>query len=70
MDYDFEQFVEAFEYLDELRESGVVNMFGATTYVVDDLGHDKKTARNLVTAWMKSYDGETSAEDRAKTFEN
>ena len=70
MEYDFDQFVEAFEYLDELRESGVVNMFGATTYVVDDLGHDKKTARNLVTAWMKSYDGETSAEDRAKTFEN
>lgn len=70
MEYDFEQFVEAFEFLDELRESGAVNMFGASAYVVDVLGHDKKTARNLVTAWMKSYDGETSAEDRAKTFEN
>lgn len=70
MEYDFDQFVEAFEYLDELRESGAVNMFGATTYVERDLGHDKKTARNLVTAWMKSFDGETSAEDRAKTFEN
>ena len=70
MEYDFEQFVEAFEFLDDLRESGAVNMFGATTYVVDDLGHDKKTARNLVTAWMKSYDGVSSVEDRAKSFEN
>ena len=70
MEYDFDQFVEAFEYLDELRESGAVNMFGATSYVERDLGYDKKTARNLVTAWMKSFDGDTSAEDRAKTFEN
>lgn len=70
MEYDFEQFVEAFEFLDELRESGAVNMFGASSYVVSELGHDSKTARNLVTAWMKSYDGETSVEDRAKSFEN
>ena len=70
MEYDFEQFAEAFEFLDELRESGQVNMFGATSYVVNELGHDKATARNLVTAWMKSYDGVSTPEDRAKSFEN
>jgi aryl-alcohol dehydrogenase-like predicted oxidoreductase len=68
MDYDFEQLVEAFEYLDDLRESGAVNMFGASSYVAEDLGHDKRTARDLVSAWMKSYDGKTSAEDRAASF--
>jgi hypothetical protein len=70
MEYDFEQFVEAFEFLDDLRESGETNMFGASSYVMGQLGHDRTTARNLVSAWMKSYDGETSAEDRAKSFEN
>jgi N-acetylglucosamine kinase-like BadF-type ATPase len=70
MEYDFEQFVEAFEFLDALRESGETNMFGASSYVISDLGHDRATARNLVSAWMKSYDGVSSVEDRAKSFEN
>jgi hypothetical protein len=37
---------------------------------MDELGLERITARNLVSAWMKSYDVETSAEDRAKSFEN
>ena len=45
-------------------------MFGASAYVIDELGHDRATARNLVTAWMKSFDGVSSVEDRVKTFEN
>ena len=65
MDYDFDQLVEAFAYLDVLRESGATNMFGASAYVQDDLGHDKKTSRDLVSMWMKSFDGETSVEQRA-----
>jgi hypothetical protein len=70
MDYDFEQLCEAFDYLDDLRESGVTNMFGSSSYVERDLGHDKRTARDLVGAWMKSFDGVSSVEDRAKTFKN
>jgi aryl-alcohol dehydrogenase-like predicted oxidoreductase len=70
MDYNFEQLVETFEYLDSLRESGAVNMFGAASYVAKDLGHDKATARSLVAMWMKSYDVEKSVEDRALSFEN
>jgi len=70
MNYDFEQLVEAFEYLDSLRESGAVNMFGASSYVAEDLGHDKRTARDLVSMWMKSYDVDKSVEDRALSFEN
>lgn len=70
MDYDFEQFVEAFQYLDDLRESGVTNMFGSSTYVERDLGHDKDTARALVSKWMNSFDPEVSVEERAKSFSN
>lgn len=68
MDYDFEQLVEVFAYLDCLRESGAVNMFGAATYVAEDLGHDRATSRELVSLWMKSYDRETPVEDRARSF--
>ncbi len=69
MDYDFDQLVEAFAYLDDLRDSGAVNMFGASKYVAEDLGHEKSTARSLVTMWMKSYDGASSVEARAMSFE-
>ena len=30
---------EYYEYLDALRESGVVNMFGAGTYLQDEFGN-------------------------------
>lgn len=68
MDYDFEQLVETFTYLDRLRATGLVNMFDSSSYVAQDLGHDKATARELVAMWMKSYDGKSSAEDRATSF--
>ena len=68
MAYDFEQVADAFAFLDTLREFGQVNMFGAATYVAEDLGHDRKTARDLVSMWMKSFDPEVTAEDRARSF--
>ena len=68
MAYDFEQVADAFAFLDTLREFGEVNMFGAATYVAEDLGHDKRTARDLVSMWMKSFDPEVTAEDRARSF--
>lgn len=69
MVFDFDQLIEGFTYLDRLRETGLVNMFGASNYVVNDLGHDKAAARSLVTMWMKSYDADKSVEDRALAFE-
>jgi len=68
MTYDFEQVADAFAFLDTLREFGNVNMYGAATYVAEDLGHDKRTARDLVSMWMKSFDPEVTAEDRARSF--
>ena len=35
---------EVFEYLDALRESGVTNMFGATPYLMEEFGFDKREA--------------------------
>lgn len=47
---------EYLEYLDELRESGVTNMYGAGAYLrdfFDDL--DRKMASEILTYWMKSF---------------
>ena len=52
MKYEFEEY---FEYLDQLRESGVTNMFGATPYLVEEFGVDRSTARRILTEWMRSF---------------
>ena len=44
---------EYFVYLDELRESGDTNMYGATPYLVQTYGIDKKEACDILAAWMK-----------------
>ena len=44
-----------FEFLDNLRESGAINMFGAGTYVQDAFGLDRREARDLVLEWMETF---------------
>ena len=44
-----------FNYLNELRESGVTNMFGAADYLVAEFGIGKSEARKILAAWMKQY---------------
>lgn len=47
---------EVFEFLDDLRDSGVTNMFGATPYIVEEYPDmDKSTARALLSEWMNTY---------------
>jgi len=59
------ELIEYFEYLDDLRESGETNMFGAGNYLRDDHGLDRREAGAVVSAWMKTFDGSSSAEQRA-----
>ena len=44
-----------YEFLDELRESGTVNMFGASSYLESYFDIDSKTARIILSYWMQSY---------------
>lgn len=46
---------EIFEYLDELRESGITNMFGATPYIEKEFGLSKKESRRTLSEWMIRY---------------
>ena len=46
---------DVFPYLDELRESGETNMFGAPKYVMEEFGVDKQMAFRVVEAWMLNF---------------
>lgn len=46
---------EMFDYLDNLRECGVVNMFGATPYVQEAFDLTKSEARAILKEWMETY---------------
>ena len=46
---------EYFVILDELRESGQINMFGAPRVLQDEFGLNKHEAREIVSAWMEQF---------------
>lgn len=43
------------KYLDKLRESGATNMFGATPFLMEEFGLEKKEARAILAEWIKSF---------------
>jgi len=47
-----------FRYLDDLRESGEINMFGAGSYVKAEFAISKYEARDLVKEWMQCFEKE------------
>ena len=50
-----EQEKEMFDYLNDLRGSGVTNMFGASPYLVDEFDIDKYEARKVLSKWMENF---------------
>lgn len=47
---------EYFNYLEDLRQSGVTNMFGAAPYLAAEFGLEKREARKILSSWMENYD--------------
>ena len=48
---------EMFQYLFDLQDSGITNMFGAGPYVEREFPHlDKKEVRDVVLEWMSNYE--------------
>ena len=43
------------DYLDALRESGVTNMFGAASFLVDAFGMKANDARKVLVYWMETF---------------
>lgn len=50
---------EHLEYLDELRESGDINMWGAPAYVEREFGVTSKEASEITSYWMRTFGKET-----------
>lgn len=55
MDWDKEIKDKVYKYLDDLRESGITNMFGARPYLQEEFGFDEKEAALWLTNWMKDF---------------
>lgn len=47
---------EIFEFLDELRESGQINMFGAPAVLQDVFDMSKKEAMETFVAWTEQFE--------------
>ena len=47
-----------FDFLIDLRDSGAINMFGAAPCLSAEFGLDKREAREVLLAWMESFDKE------------
>ena len=43
-------------FLDELRESGVTNMFGAAPYIVEEFGFSRTEAKQYLLNWMQTFE--------------
>ncbi len=50
-------------YLENLRKSGIVNMFGAAPYLQAEFGLSHKDAVSVLTDWMRNYKREDYEED-------
>ena len=46
---------QVFAFLDMLRDSGKIKMFGAGPYVQEAFDFNRHQAKQYVLAWMKSY---------------
>ncbi len=52
---------EHLTYLDDLRESGVTNMFGGGAYLMDEFALNTRDARTVLMYWMQSFEERSSA---------
>lgn len=46
---------EVNSYLDAIRESGQINMFGAAPYVADMFNVSRSEARKYLQVWMETF---------------
>jgi hypothetical protein len=53
---------KVFHFLNDLRDSGITNMFGSRTYVVEAFGIPKREAGELLTLCMKNFNIEANYE--------
>ena len=51
-----EEWIEYYQHLEELRQSGVMNMFAAAPHLGTVFGLNPREARKVLVSWMENYD--------------
>lgn len=64
-DYNITEIADYFEYLDDLRSSGEVNMFGTRPYLAEEFAIPKAMAGKILMAWMNTF-GKGTPTERAQ----
>jgi len=65
-----DKYLEYFVYLDELRESGTINMMGAPRELEHEFGIDKMEARKIFGLWANQFNGAKNPEVYTQRREN
>jgi len=60
--YDFS---EMFDYLDDLRFGGSMNMAGAAPALAEDYDTTREEARRVLELWMATFDENKTPQERA-----
>ena len=60
-DFEMEVRKEEFVFLDELRASGIVNMYGASEYLMNEFGIKFNEAKEILKDWMNTYSPEVDS---------
>ena len=47
--------MDYYEFLVSLRDTGVVNMFGASPYLAEEFGLPKREAGKILVSWMDTF---------------
>lgn len=50
-----EEYKDYYMFLEELRESGVTNMFGAAPYLQKEFDMGKEESYTVLSNWMNNY---------------
>ena len=53
-----EQEKKIFDYLNDLRDSGITNMWGASSYVAEEFGIEESEARKATSRWMRNFNAD------------
>tara|TARA_R110002012_G_scaffold258574_5_gene439082 strand:- start:244 stop:465 length:222 start_codon:yes stop_codon:yes gene_type:complete len=49
------EWMEYYNMLESIRESGITNMFGAAPYLAEYAGIDGELAERVLMSWMENY---------------
>ena len=53
-------------YLENLRRTGIVNMYGAAVYLENDFGLSGQEARKILADWMHNYNPDDYVEEKVE----